>query len=69
MVRNVNFNMSRVQVFIDYDSEFILEAHRLDGRYRKASQMWSFKRDQYPQVAEVLNRLYGAGLPITDKYR
>jgi len=66
MLRGVNFNMSRFQVYIDYDPEFIIEAHRLNGRYRRASRMWTFEREKYSQVVAVLNRLYSAGLPPTD---
>ena len=56
---------SRIQVWCPYHEEFVLEAHRLEGKWKKRTQMWSFERYQYPKVARVLNRLFNADLKIT----
>ena len=66
MLRFVRLRMSRLQIAVDYDPAFILEAHRLGGRYKKRSQVWSFDREQYSEVAKWLNREYGAGLHINE---
>lgn len=67
MAALVKFQGSRMQVFTDYNPDWVLEAHSLEGRYKKRSRMWSFRRDQYPQVAKAVNRIFGTKLPIRRK--
>lgn len=52
-------NQSRVQVICPYSDEFVVEAHKLGGRWRHRSQIWSFPLNSRWRVAQILVRLWG----------
>lgn len=58
---------SRLQVFCPWNAQFVDFAHRLGARWRKRTQMWSFKRHQYPDVAKQLNKIYGTEFKINNE--
>jgi hypothetical protein len=55
---------SRFQVRAPYNPAFPVEAHKLNGRWRKRSAMWSFARHDYAKVAAIVNKLYGEGTQL-----
>lgn len=56
--------MSRFQVSVPYSTEFIVQAHLLEGRWKRRSRMWSFPREDYMKVARLINKLFGTSLPV-----
>jgi len=54
----------RLQVYAPFNDGFRLAALDAGGKYRKRTQMWSFRRDQYPKVAAICNRFLGMKLKI-----
>ena len=60
------FVSSRLQVSAPFNTNFVVFAHSLEGKWRKRSGIWSFQRYQYRQVVEALNRIYSAGIEIPD---
>jgi len=54
---------SRLQVQVPYDADWVVEAHRLKGRYRSRTQMWSFYRQQYLDVAAAIHKVFGVKWP------
>jgi hypothetical protein len=55
----------RLQVKCPYNGEFVLFAHRMDGRWRNRTEMWSFRTYQFREVATKLNELFGTKLKVT----
>lgn len=55
----VKYSGSRMQVTAPYTEEFVLEAHRLGGRWRKRSGMWSFPEPVHRLVILHIKRIYG----------
>jgi hypothetical protein len=49
----------RIQVTVPFTEEFVKEAHHMGGRWRKRTEMWSFRASVRPRLFEVLDNLYG----------
>lgn len=55
---------TRFQVSAPYSVDFVTKAHDLGGRWKRRSQIWSFDRSKYFDVARVINSCYGTSLPV-----
>lgn len=68
----IQYAGSRMQVTAPFTEEFLLEAHRLGGRWRTRTGMWSFPEPVHKLVLLHLKRIYGESMinrklePLTD---
>lgn len=58
----VRYVGSRMQVTAPYSEAFILEAHRLGGRWRTRSKVWSFPEPVHKLVILHIKRIFGEGM-------
>lgn len=54
---------SRIQIRVPYSSSFVAGAHRLSGRWRKRSHLWSFHKDRREKLYELIQSIYGISCP------
>lgn len=57
----IRYVSSRMHVVAPYTDEFVIQAHRLGGRWRKRSGVWSFPEPVHKLVIYHLKRIYGEG--------
>lgn len=54
---------SRIHFFLPYSETFLSHAHRLEGRWKKRSRVWSFDQRHLAELLEVCKGIY-ANQPV-----
>lgn len=58
LVRQVG---NRLQVTVPYSESFVLQAHKIGGRWRKRSEMWSFPVSLRRELLGAISAIFGDG--------
>ena len=64
----VEWRQGRVHVSAPYRTEFIQAAHRLNGRWRPRSRVWSFPPEAHKEVLAVCKEIYGRHKVVSRKH-